>query len=331
MKEIVLKADNLNVHYDLRSNLFFKPKESLHAVRGINLELKKAEILGIVGESGCGKSSLGKALMRLISIRSGSIFLNNKPFHELKGESLRVLRPRIQMIFQDPYASLDPRMTVHSILEEPLLTHFKMSPPQRLQKIRELLPTVGLSPSVLNKYPHEFSGGQRQRIAIARAIILEPDVIIADEPVSSLDVSVQAQILNLLKDIQRQSGLSMIFISHNLAVVKYISDRIAVMYLGEIVETAKKNELYARAEHPYTQALISAIPIPDPKSERERSRAKLSGEPPSPLKPPTGCSFHTRCPWVVQKCRELTPRLKNLPHSSHEVSCFEVEKKYLIS
>jgi oligopeptide/dipeptide ABC transporter ATP-binding protein len=322
----VLKVQNLKVHYPVRTGFFnFGEKKFLKAVDGVSFHLQPGEVLGLVGESGCGKSSLGKALLRLQEPSEGSIELCGSDFLNLQGESLRKIRPQIQMIFQDPYASLDPRMTVEATLKEPLEAHGLWNKVEGPKSLDQILDRVGISNKALQKYPHEFSGGQRQRIAIARALILKPKVIVADEPVSSLDVSVQAQVLNLLKDIQREFNLSMIFISHNLAVVKYIADKIAVMYLGKIVEAAATNDLYSRGQHPYTQALISAVPIPDPKVERERKRIELRGELPSPINPPRGCTFHTRCPIAKDSCKISPPELKQYQNEFWEVSCFEVK------
>ncbi len=325
--ETIARIRNLKVHFPVRGGfLSFGHKHFLKAVDGVSLDLAKGEILGLVGESGCGKSSLGRAIMRLIKITDGSIEIAGTDFLSLEGKALRKARPNIQMIFQDPYASLNPRMTVFDILAEPLYTHTKLNSEEQTKKIKDTLELVGLRFKASKKYPHEFSGGQRQRIAIARALILNPKVIIADEPVSSLDVSVQAQILNLLKEIQGRLGLSMVFISHNLAVVKYISDRIAVMYLGKIVEVAEREELYRNPLHPYTRALVSAVPIPDPKLERARKRIPVGGELPSPLNPPKGCAFHTRCPLAFDRCRAEQPQLKVQPAGQHYVSCFAVDE-----
>jgi len=324
----VLRAKDLKVHYPLRKKVFqLGPSSVLRAVDGVSLDLAAGEVLGLVGESGCGKSSLGRALMRLQEPTAGSIEVLGRDFLQLKGRDLRHFRPNIQMVFQDPYASLNPRMTIGETLSEPLRAHFSLSSKEIESKVKNLLDQVGLSSKTLNKYPHEFSGGQRQRIAIARALILDPKIIIADEPVSSLDVSVQAQILNLLKEIQKNLGLSMVFISHNLAVVKYISDRISVMYLGKIVETAEKKTLYEKPEHPYTQALVSSVPIPDPETERKRKRITLVGEIPSAENPPPGCAFSTRCPWVSERCHLEVPVLKPTTNHGSEAACFEVEKK----
>jgi len=323
----IARIQNLKVHFPIRGSfLSFGHKHTLKAVDGVSLDLAKGEILGLVGESGCGKSSLGRAIMRLIKITDGSIEIAGTDFLALEGKALRQVRPNIQMIFQDPYASLNPRMTVYDILAEPLFTHTKLNSDAQMAKIKQTLDLVGLNAKTCKKYPHEFSGGQRQRIAIARALILDPKVIIADEPVSSLDVSVQAQILNLLKEIQTRLGLSMIFISHNLAVVKYISDRIAVMYLGKIVEIADREALYKNPLHPYTRALVSAVPIPDPKLERARKRIPVGGELPSPLNPPKGCAFHTRCPLAFDRCRTEPPQLIAHSKSLHRVACFAVEE-----
>lgn len=329
--EIVLRARELKVYYPVRaagitSWLHRGPRPVLKAVDGVSLELRKGEVLGLVGESGCGKSSLGKALMRLITPTYGQLEVDGRDFLSLRGERLRRARPAIQMVFQDPYASLDPRMTIFDTLAEPLRAHHRLSHATLSDKVREVLSLVGLPMAAAKKYPHEFSGGQRQRVAIARALILEPKVIVADEPVSSLDVSVQAQILNLLKEIQTRLGLSMIFISHNLSVVKYISDRIAVMYLGKIVETASREDLYRAPQHPYTQALVSAVPIPDPKLERTRHHLVLSGEPPSPRNPPPGCAFYHRCPKAVPACQKAPPAL--LPINGAPTwlaACYEIK------
>ncbi len=322
---------DLKVHYQVRRGLFDlgKPAGTVKAVDGVSFELKQGEILGLVGESGCGKSSLGRAILRLIQPTDGKIEIAGQDFLKLRGRELARARRSIQMIFQDPYASLDPRMTVFETLAEPLGAHEKLTRAETGLRVHEMLETVGLSAKASRKYPHEFSGGQRQRIAIARALILRPKVIVADEPVSSLDVSVQAQILNLLKDIRDRFGLSMIFISHNLAVVKYIADRIAVMYLGKIVETADKADLYRSPKHPYTQALVSAVPIPDPLLERKRVRIPVAGELPSPLNPPKGCAFHTRCPYATEQCRTETPRLMPDEKADWLVSCWEVSKTKL--
>ena len=328
MDPIVASVKDLKVHYPVRHGMLsFQPKQTLKAVDGVSLELRQGEILGLVGESGCGKSSLGRAIIRLVNPTSGKVEIDGVDFLSLRGDALRQARTRIQMIFQDPYASLDPRMTVFDILAEPLRAHKRLSSQALNDKIKLSLETVGLNFKASKKYPHEFSGGQRQRIAIARALILDPKVIIADEPVSSLDVSVQAQILNLLKDIQARLKLSMIFISHNLAVVKYISDRIAVMYLGKIMEIATTEELFSRPRNPYTQALVSAVPVPDPNLERQRQRIPLYGELPSPLNPPPGCPFNTRCRLAQDHCRQEMPPLEPVGASpTWKVACWEADR-----
>jgi len=325
LSNIVAHVSEIKVHYPLQRGWIRKKRFTLKAVDGVGFELRRGEVLGLVGESGCGKTSLGRAILRLIEPNSGSLEIDGVDFRKLSGRELRKKRPLVQMIFQDPYASLDPRMTVYDALEEPLLAHFSFTNALRRQKIESILDLVGLPFKMCRKYPHEFSGGQRQRIAIARALILEPKILIADEPVSCLDVSVQAQILNLLKQIQHRLGLSMIFISHNLAVVKYISDRIAIMYLGKIVEIADCNDLYQNPQHPYTKALISAVPIPDPSKERARRHAGLSGEPPSPISPPSGCAFHPRCPIATPRCSREEPRLEPYMKEQWKVSCWEVK------
>jgi len=323
----VLRVKDLKVHYPIRSGFFgIGERKTLKAVDGVSLELFQGETLGIVGESGCGKSSLGKAIIRLVKSAGGSVEINGRDFLSLSGVELRRARTDIQMVFQDPYASLDPRMTVFNILAEPLNAHRRHSRVEVLKIVEKYLELVGLRPQSMKRYPHEFSGGQRQRIAVARALVLQPKIIIADEPVSSLDVSVQAQILNLLKEVKGQLGLSMLFVSHNLAVVKYIADRIAVMYLGKVVEIASKDGLYKQPLHPYTKALVSAVPIPDPNIERSRQRIPMVGEIPSPIDPPKGCAFHTRCPVVMDRCRKEQPAFKGYDKQSRFTSCFEVEK-----
>lgn len=320
---LVARIENLSVHYDLRRKYMgLGAKRTVKAVQDVSFDLRQGEILGLVGESGCGKSSLGKALIRLIEPKSGKVEIAGLDFLNLKGQELRKHRSVVQMIFQDPYASLDPRMTVYDILAEPLRAHGVGTGEQMRVKIERVMDLVGLPLKNAKRYPHEFSGGQRQRVAIARALILEPKVIVADEPVSSLDVSVQAQILNLLRDIQTELHLSMVFISHNLAVVKYLADRIAVMYLGKIVEIADRDALFSAPQHPYTRALLSAVPIPDPRKERARQQIALSGEIPSPINPPSGCAFHTRCPLAFEKCRTETPVLEG--DSVQRVACFAV-------
>ncbi len=326
MTNFTARIRDLKVHFKVnRSFSLLRPSQTLRAVDGVSLDVKEGEILGLVGESGCGKSTLGRAILRLIPSTSGSVEVGGKDFLALNKSALRAARPLIQMVFQDPYASLDPRMTVGEVLAEPLRTHQNLSAADLRKKIEATLDSVGLARKVLSRYPHEFSGGQRQRIAIARALILDPKVLIADEPTSSLDVSVQAQILNLLRTIQKERNLSLIFISHNLAVVRYLCDRVAVMYLGKIVETATVGELFSNPKHPYTKALLAAVPIPDPAHYKSNAARVVRGELPSPLNPPSGCAFHTRCPLAADRCRKETPQLEHKGGgATHKVSCFEV-------
>ena len=300
----LLEVEDLKVHYPVRGGLF-RPKRFVRAVDGVSFRMEPGETVGLVGESGCGKSTLGKALVRLEKPAAGRVLLNGLDMSTLRGRELRRARKNFQMIFQDPYGSLNPRMKVQDLIGEPLLIHTNMSAGERLKKVHELLGTVGLSPSHGERYPHEFSGGQRQRIGIARALTVQPKLIIADEPVSALDVSIQAQVLNLLQQLQKDFNLTYLFISHDLSVVEMISDRIGVMYLGTIVETAPKKELYANPRHPYTRALLSAVPIPDPEVKKER--ITLKGDLPSPSNPPSGCLFHTRCPHCTEKCKTQVP------------------------
>ncbi len=312
----LLRADNLVKHFRARDGL-----GRVHAVDGVSLSLGRGETLGIVGESGCGKSTLARVLLRLVEPDSGSLQFDGADLRGAGREALRARRRDMQLIFQDPYASLDPRMSVGAIVGEPLAIHRIGSARQRRDKVAELLDLVGLGPDAAARFPHEFSGGQRQRIGIARAIALEPKLIIADEPVSALDVSIQSQILNLLLELKERLRLSYIFISHDLAVVEHVSDRVAVMYLGRIVETAATAALYARPSHPYTQALISAIPQPDP--ARRRARIVLSGDIPSPEHPPAGCRFHPRCPQALERCRSEPPATRDLgtADAPHLVDC----------
>lgn len=321
MADIILQATNIKKYFPIKKGLLQKTVAHVKAVDEVSLEIRKGETLGLVGESGCGKSTLGRTLIRLYDPTAGQITFKNENFGALSGENLRQTRKNIQMIFQDPYASLDPRMTVGQILLQPFTIHNHLDDSARKIRVKELLELVGLRASHINRYPHEFSGGQRQRICIARAIALEPQLIICDEPVSALDVSIQAQILNLLKDLQEKLGLTYLFISHDLGVVQYFCDRIAVMYLGKIVELADRQELFENPKHPYTQALISAIPRIG--EGKKRMKKSLAGEVPSPINPPSGCSFHTRCPFKRDKCSIETPKLKN--HGEHQVACFLID------
>ena len=294
---------------------------NIKAVDGISFDIVKGETLGLVGESGCGKSTTGRAMLQLYRPTAGKVRFSGQDLTALKGESLRRMRRRMQMIFQDPYASLNPRMTVGDIIGEPLLVHNIAKGKDRRERVQELLKVVGLNPYFVNRYPHEFSGGQRQRIGVARALAVQPEFIVCDEPISALDVSIQAQIINLLEDLQGEFDLTYLFIAHDLSVVRHISDRIAVMYLGKIVELTTRFELYDKPLHPYTQALLSAVPIPDPMVEEKRQRVILEGDVPSPANPPVGCNFNTRCPVVMDICREQDPEFEEVS-TGHWVACF---------
>ncbi len=303
-----LEISDLKTHFPIEKGFLVKRQVGVvRAVDGINLSLTKGEVLGLVGESGCGKSTLGRTILQLIPPTTGRVLLAGKDLASLHGSELRDARADFQMIFQDPYASLNPRMTVYDTLAEAITTHRKVPGRELPRQVSALLERVGMSPRFIRKYPHEFSGGQRQRIAIARALAVEPQLIIADEPVSALDVSIQAQIINLLATLTREMQLTMIFISHDLSVVKHISDRIAVMYLGRIVEIGPSVEVFERPVHPYTKALVSAVPIPDPEREKTRRRIILAGDPPSPINPPAGCTFHPRCPYMIEACKAAYP------------------------
>jgi len=293
----------------------------VRAVDGVTFEILKGETLGLVGESGCGKSTVGRCLLRLIEPTKGEIFFADRDVRALSGKALRNVRAEMQIIFQDPYASLNPRLKVRDIVAEPLVIHGTGTKEARRERVAELLRKVGLDPDYMNRYPHEFSGGQRQRLGIARALALNPKLIVADEPVSALDVSVQAQVINLLEDLQAEFDLTYLFISHGLAVVEHISNRVAVMYLGRIVEVATAADLYANPLHPYTRALLSAIPIPDP--TRRRERIVLRGDVPTPINPPSGCRFHTRCPDAIPECAQIDPDLREVA-PGHTVACIRV-------
>jgi len=324
MAEAFLQIQNVKTHFPVEKGIIFRRRvATVRAVDGVTLSLKQGEILGLVGESGCGKSTLGRTILQLIPPTDGAVILAGKNLAELKGNDLREARADFQMIFQDPYATLNPRMTVFDTLAEAIGAHKKIPAGEMPGRVSALMEKVGLSPRFVKKYPHEFSGGQRQRIAIARALAVEPKLIIADEPVSALDVSIQAQIINLLAKLSREMGLTLIFISHDLSVVRHISDRIAVMYLGKIVELGAATEVFEQPLHPYTRALVSAVPIPDPVREAKRQRIMLAGDPPSPLNPPGGCAFHPRCGFAVAACREKIPALE-IVAAGREVACLRV-------
>ena len=310
MPDPILQLTDVKTHFPLHQGWLFKRHAgTVKAVDGVTLSVGRGEVLGLVGESGCGKSTLGRTIMQLLPATAGTIVLSGRNLSKNSATELLETRRDLQMIFQDPYASLNPRMTVFATLAEPLYVHRICPPDQITARAAKLMSLVGLAPRFMQKYPHEFSGGQRQRIAIARALALEPKVIIADEPVSALDVSIQAQILNLLAQLGRQMNLTMIFIAHDLSVVKHISDRIAVMYLGKIVELGPAADVIERPRHPYTRALVSAIPTPNPDVERTRQRIVLAGDPPSPIDPPSGCPFHPRCQYAQERCKQIVPVL----------------------
>jgi oligopeptide transport system ATP-binding protein len=322
--EVLLQVRDLVKYFPImRGTLIQRQVGAVKAVDGISFDVFRGETLGLVGESGCGKSTAGRTILQLYRPTSGSVLFEGVDLVKLKGEDLRKMRRRMQMIFQDPYASLNPRMTVGQIISEPLIIHGVANGKEAQERAEELLRLVGLNPAYTNRYPHEFSGGQRQRVGVARALALEPAFIVCDEPISALDVSVQAQVVNLLEDLQSQMGLTYLFIAHDLSMVRHISNRIAVMYLGVIVELADRHELYNHPLHPYTQALLSAVPIPDPVIEARRQRIILKGDVPSPINPPSGCRFRTRCPLADTICAEQRPEFREV-QSDHWVACHMV-------
>jgi oligopeptide/dipeptide ABC transporter ATP-binding protein len=316
---MLLEVSDLKKHYPVRSGVLRRQVGTVHAVDGVSFSVGVGETLGLVGESGCGKSTVARSILRLVEPTSGSIRLNGRDITRLGKSEMRPNRRSMQIIFQDPFASLNPRMTAGDIVGEPLTVHGLAVGDAKRKRVAELFEQVGLRPDQMHNYPHQFSGGQRQRICIARALSLGPSLIVCDEPVSALDVSIQAQVINLLIDLQRAHGFSYLFIAHDLAVVAHISHRVAVMYLGRIVEIADKTELFANPRHPYTQALLASVPVANPKAKR--LTALLQGDVPSPINPPSGCAFHTRCPYVMERCRLETPRLADVS-GQHQVACF---------
>ncbi|HSF95982.1 MAG TPA: ABC transporter ATP-binding protein [Thermohalobaculum sp.] len=320
----LLQVENLTMHFPIYKGVIRRQVGVIKAVDGINFDIRKGETLGLVGESGCGKSTAGRCILRLYSPTAGRILFGGTDLASLQGEALRRTRPRMQMIFQDPQACLNPRMTVGTIISEPLDEHRAATGKAKRERVQELLDAVGMNPRFADRYPHEFSGGQRQRIGIARALALEPEFIVCDEPIAALDVSIQAQVVNLLEDLQEKLGLTYLFISHDLSMVRHIADRVAVMYLGKVVELAPRDTLYSDPKHPYTKALLSAVPIPNPEVEAHRKRIILTGDVPSPARPPSGCRFCTRCPVAIDKCRKVEPEWRALPGGRH-VACHLVE------
>ncbi|GAA0675798.1 MULTISPECIES: ABC transporter ATP-binding protein [Clostridium] len=317
-EETILKVENLKKYFPIKAGVVQKTVGYVKAVDDISFEIKKGETLGLVGESGCGKSTTGRTILRLLEKTDGNVIFKGTDLHSLNKKQLRSLRPEMQIIFQDPYSSLNPRITVGEIIGEALLEHNLATKAEVTDKVLQVMEVCGLAPYHIRRYPHEFSGGQRQRIGIARALILNPEFIVADEPVSALDVSIQSQIINLLMESQDKSGFSYLFISHDLSVVKHISHKVGVMYLGSLVELAPKDELYAHPVHPYTKALLAAVPIPDPTIKK--NRIILKGDIPSPANPPSGCKFHTRCPYATKKCSEEIPEYKCVGND-HFVAC----------
>lgn len=331
----LLKVEHLHKEFPTGSGFMGGKfsKKVVSAVNDLSFEIRAGETFGLVGESGCGKSTTGRAIMHLDPPTSGKVYFEGRDISKMNKKELKAMRREMQFIFQDPYASLNPRMTIGEIISEPMVIHGIGTPEERIERVRELLDVVGLNPEHINRYPHEFSGGQRQRVGIARSFILRPKLIICDEPVSALDVSIQAQVLNLLKDLQKQYGTAYLFIAHDLSVVQHISDRVAVMYLGKMVELSDWKSLYTEPNHPYTQALLSAVPIPDPDVQQNRKRIILAGDPPSPIDPPSGCRFHTRCPIAQAKCSEEAPEFREIGEghfcACHYAAPFPIKESHI--
>jgi oligopeptide transport system ATP-binding protein len=323
--KVILKVEDLVMYFPIRRGVFQRVVGHVHAVDGISFDIRKGETLGLVGESGCGKSTTGRTILQLYRPTSGKVNFEGEDLVKMKGEKLRLMRRKMQMIFQDPYASLNPRMTVEEIIAEPLIVHEIARGDEIRKRVQELLALVRLNPAYIDRYPHEFSGGQRQRIGVARALALNPDLIVCDEPISALDVSVQAQVVNLLEDLQEKLNLTYLFIAHDLSMVRHISNRVAVMYLGIFAELADRDELYGNPLHPYTTALLSAVPIPNPVTEQKRKRIILEGDVPSPINPPSGCRFRTRCPYAEKICEEKRPDWREVKQG-HFVACHLVRE-----
>jgi len=323
--DVLLRVENLMMHFPIRRGVLQRQVGAVRAVDGVSFDVRRGETLGLVGESGCGKSTTGRTILQLYKPTAGAVEFDGVNLITLKGEHMRQMRRKLQMIFQDPYASLNPRMTVGQLVGEPLIVHNVATGAEINERVEHLLELVKLNPAFSTRYPHEFSGGQRQRIGVARALALQPSFIICDEPISALDVSIQAQVVNLLEELQAQFNLTYLFIAHDLSMVKHISDRIAVMYLGVIVELAAREELHVRPLHPYTQALLSAVPIPDPIADSKRERIILKGDVPSPANPPSGCRFRTRCPIAEGVCAESRPEFREIK-PGHFVACFFAER-----
>jgi oligopeptide transport system ATP-binding protein len=318
--EILLQVEDLKKYFPTREGLFGRKTGDIKAVDGVSFEIQKGETLGLVGESGCGKSTVARSVLRVHKLSGGRVFYQGHELTNLSDARMRLLRSRMQMIFQDPYASLNPRMPIKAIIAEPLLEHSPLSKQERQERVDELLEMVGLSPACGNRYPHEFSGGQCQRIGIARALALKPEFVICDEPIAALDVSIQAQVVNLLEDLQEQFKLTYLFISHDLSMIRHISQRVAVMYLGKIMEIGSQQQVYENPLHPYTKALLSAVPVPDPLSEVERESIVLQGDVPSPADPPSGCRFCTRCPVAMERCFKIEPEWREF-EPGHWAAC----------